>query len=1006
MFKHEPDLDRELYRMMSRSQKKLSIVERHKKWPPAMHRPVIRNMKAKRGFVCRICCFLVGDARIGLGLAGEGLTVLGFRPKTIPLSKVAGLSSVHVKAFRRGVVEIPLTDQDKVVFSCLPAGEAESFVHALNEALQEIWHRKVEPHFNTIELLADVVDRLESPRNYPAACLVEPFWQKADKIFRHLPDDLPASLLPLEIRNSFKKVVEFHKLPDRIRDSAIERYMETEMLEMVDFFNRIEQDPLTREQRQAVICDEDATLVLAGAGSGKTSVITAKAAYLIGRGIRKPKEILLMAFGSNAAKEMSERIRQHCDSKVEAMTFHKLAYDIIAEVEGRKPPLATHATDEKEFKVLLKDILFELASNDRKIGTLLLRWFGEFFIPAKSEWDFENLHEYFSYVESHELRTLQGERVRSFEELEIANWLCMSGIAYEYEPVYEHELLADGRKDYTPDFRLTESGVYIEHFGVRREKDGNGNLRLTTAPYVDREEYLAGMEWKRKLHARHGTILVETFSYEKSEGKLLSALGEKLSSYVIPNPMSTQEILSRLENMGQFDDFSATLGTFLRHFKGSGSTLEKCRNKAIGLPDSRRGVAFLEIFEPVYETYQDRLGRYIDFDDMISQATKHVKENSYKSPYRHLLVDEFQDMSRGRADLLIALRNQNAACRIFAVGDDWQSIYRFSGSDIHLMRDFGHVFGGTFGNSKGIHQTVDLGRTFRSVDKIAHPARRFILQNPFQIKKEVIPADTSSTPAIQVLWSGADRTGHSVDKVLSQILKWSNGERTTVLLIGRYSCLRPVEFSRLSKSYPSLSLSFKTIHASKGLEADHVVILGANSGRLGLPSEILDDPLLDLVFPEPDSYEHAEERRVFYVALTRARKSVTIIAREDQPSSFVNELLEDNEYGVVEIGKLGQSGCHRYPCSRCGGHLFLDSKSRYLCEHRKNCGAILPACSECGIGLPLRNRHSPEFSRCECGAKFPTCSACMDGWLVERRGKYGPFLGCVRYPSCKGRKSA
>ncbi|MDE0096783.1 MAG: UvrD-helicase domain-containing protein, partial [Gammaproteobacteria bacterium] len=531
---------------------------------------------------------------------------------------------------------------------------------------------------------------------------------------------------------------------------------------------------------------------------------------------------------------------------------------------------------------------------------------------------------------------------------------------------------------------------------------------LATAPCVDRAEYLAGMEWKREEHAEHGTTLVETYSYEKSEGMLLSALEEKLAPYVILNPISPQEILSQLESMGQFDDFTGTLGTFLRHFKGSGSTMEECRGKAKGTRnsrDGRRGLAFLEIFEPVYEEYQEQLGGHIDFDDMISRATDHVRESRYRSPYRHLLVDEFQDISRGRADLLIALRKQKPDCRIFAVGDDWQSIYRFSGSDIHLMRDFGRIFGGTFGNRKDIHQIVDLGRTFRSVDRIAHPARRFILGNPSQIEKEVIPAGTTPEPAIHILWSRRNRSDEALERALTQLQKQTEGRRATVLLVGRYNWQRPENLSRLGKRHPGLSLSFKSIHASKGLEADHVVILGADSGRLGLPSEIIDDPLLDLVLPEPEPYEHAEERRVFYVALTRARRSVTIIAREDQPSDFVNELLEDGEYGVAEMTEMGKAMHRRYRCARCEGHLVPDGKSRYSCEHRENCGASLPACPACGAGLPLRDEATSDTSECACGAAFPACSECPDGWLVERRGKYGRFLGCVNYPLCKGRKA-
>lgn len=965
-------------------------------------------MKTERGAVCRIFCFLSGDTRTGLELDAQGVTVHGRRSRTIPFVEIAGWSNVRTRFLCRGVIEVPLMDGSKMVFSCLAPKRAETLIHALNKAWQEAWRREIEPSLGSIQSLAGVVDRLKTPRNFPAACLVEPFRQKAEALFRFLPADLPDAVLTPEIRECIGKIRKFHEAPDDFRNRAVDVYMRREVTEMSDFFDTIEKNPLTSEQQRAVVCDEDATLVLAGAGSGKTSVITAKAAYLISQGIRKPEDILLMAFGKDAAGEMSERIRQRCDTKVPAMTFHKLAYDIIAEVEGRKPPLAPHATDEKAFKVLLKEILLELAGNDRKIGILLLRWFSEFLVPARSEWDFGSKHEYFSYVESHELRTLQGELVRSFEELEIANWLCMNGVAYEYEPVYEHELPVTGRKDYTPDFRLTESGVYIEHFGVRRGKDGNGNEYFTTAPCVDRAEYLAGIKWKREVHAEHGTTLVETYSYEKSEGMLLSALEEKLTPYVILNPMSLQQILSRLESMGQFDDFTATLGTFLRHFKGSGAAMDECRDKAKNIRnrrDSLRGLAFLEIFEPVYKEYQEQIGRYIDFDDMISRATDHVRKSRYRSPYRHLLVDEFQDISKGRADLLIALKKQHPDCRIFAVGDDWQSIYRFSGSDIHLMRDFGRIFGGTFGSRKDIHQIVDLGRTFRSVDRIAHPARRFILMNPSQIQKEVVPAGTTPEPAIHILWSRRKRSDEVLERALTQLQKQSEGGRASVLLVGRYNWQRPESLSRLSRRYPGMSLSFKSIHASKGLEADHVVILGADSGRLGLPSEIVDDPLLDLVLPEPEPYGHAEERRVFYVALTRARRSVTIVAREDQPSDFVNELLEDGEYGVEEMTETGKVKCHRYRCPRCEGHMVLDGKSRYSCEHWANCGASLPACPACGTGLPLRDNVAPDTSQCGCGATFPTCSECPDGWLVERRGKYGIFLGCVNYPQCRGRRT-
>jgi DNA helicase-4 len=282
---------------------------------------------------------------------------------------------------------------------------------------------------------------------------------------------------------------------------------------------------------------------------------------------------------------------------------------------------------------------------------------------------------------------------------------------------------------------------------------------------------------------------------------------------------------------------------------------------------------------------------------MIRRATEHVRACRYRSPYRHLLVDEFQDISDGRAQLLLTLRAQHADARIFAVGDDWQSIYRFAGSDIHLMRNFGRVFGGTFAGSDGVHSTVDLGRTFRSVDKIAHAARRFVLQNPLQIEKQVVPATTTEAPAIKVLWHTRADEDAALQAVLADLQNNSGG--TDVLFLGRYRSVRPAHLSELQANHPQLAIDFKTAHGSKGLEADHIIILRATSGRMGFPSEIIDDSLLDMVLPASEAFEHAEERRLFYVALTRARKSVTILTDKGSPSAFVRELVDNEQYGVV-----------------------------------------------------------------------------------------------------------
>lgn len=365
---------------------------------------------------------------------------------------------------------------------------------------------------------------------------------------------------------------------------------------------------------------------------------------------------------------------------IEARTFHALAYDIIGAVEGSKPALAAHATDDAAFLKLISQILRDLLKKIADVAEAIVNWFTEYMVEQKDEWDYETKHAFYKQAEKLDLRTLQGEIVKSREELSIANWLYRNGIAYEYEPDYEHDVATGGRRKYCPDFRLTESGVYLEHFGVRRERGPDGKDRLVTAPSVDRERYLADMEWKRGIHAQSGTVLLETYSYEQSEGRLLEALAEKVGPYVTIRPRPAEAIFDRVAELGQADTFTRVLGTFLRQFKSGGYRLAYCREKAARLKLGARGDAFLKIFEPVWHEYEQRLDGRIDFEDMILRAARYADEGNYKSPFRHILVDEFQDISQSRARLIKALKAQHAYARLFAVEDDWQSIYRFAGS--------------------------------------------------------------------------------------------------------------------------------------------------------------------------------------------------------------------------------------------------------------------------------------------------------------------------------------
>lgn len=901
-------------------------------------------------------------------------------------------------------VKIQIDNEAYIILRGVNRKEAQKFVRVLRGAWDRYNLKLFEEKYDEIYLVVSSIDALKQPVRYPAACVVSLILEKAQALEKTLFSKVHLKSLTQSHLIKIQKIRDFINAPQLYRDNAIIQFEKSVLLAWEEFFDTFEKNPLTSEQRLSVITDEDATLVLAGAGSGKTSVITAKAGYLIKSGIRTPKEILLLAFAKDAAKEMGDRIEHRCGVSLEVRTFHALAYDIIGEVEGRKPALVAHATDEKAYLALIKEILKDLVGAASIVSKYIIGWFCCDNWEEKNEWDFQQKHDYYTYIEKSDLRTLQGEQVKSFEELMIANWLYENGVEYEYEPNYEYHIEDTKRRDYCPDFRLKKSGVYIEHFGVRRKKLNDGSYRFETAPFVDREEYLAGMEWKREVHRKYQTTLIETFSYERQENRLLEGLAEKIKPFERLSPRSPVEMFDRVIELNQADGFIHLLGVFLRHYKGGGYNFSDCEDKGKLLNLGRRATAFMVIFKGVYQEYQKRLGKRIDFEDMILRATHYVESGQFNSPFHHILVDEFQDISRSRGKLIKALKDQNRDNRIFAVGDDWQSIYRFAGADITLMRNFGDTFGGSFDGKSGIHRTIDLGRTFRSVDKVAYAARDFILKNPSQIQKTIIPAGTTTQQAIQIV----PTFRHNVDEKLRDVLKKIatqtalEGKFASVLLLGRYRYVCPNNLVDLQREFTNLNLSFQTIHSSKGTEADHVIVLNLYRGRTGFPSEIVDDPLLGLVSPQAEHFENAEERRVMYVAMTRARYSLTLMSSSSRPSAFVSELLKDLKYENEDL-KLKKI------CGECGGDFIAfptkNGDTWYRCQHAKLCGHSLPACTACGIGLPER-KIDEEIALCSCGASFSSCPECRDGWLIERSGPYGRFLGCVNYArtNCKGKK--
>lgn len=332
----------------------------------------------ERSKIAGLILRLLGDGTRGLCLNEAGLQVLGPSSPGVPFRDFAGPVTSTRRLWFQGVL-LPLADGSSLRVLGVRREAAESFTEAVNAA----WRRYVVELFDEIDpelrTLSQVVDRLSAPRRYPAACLLAPYMERVAALLSRLSMQVPGDFISPEQKQRLAAIAAFSKDPTELRDVAIETFIETELRETKAFLDSIESNPLTPEQRLAVVSDEDATLVLAGAGSGKTSVVVAKAAYLMRRGIRQPEEILLVAFGAKAAEEMACRIEARSGASVDARTFHALGLSIIKEAEGQAPVLAPHASDDVQFRALLRDILEQEMAQSEKAARLVLRWFSEFF---------------------------------------------------------------------------------------------------------------------------------------------------------------------------------------------------------------------------------------------------------------------------------------------------------------------------------------------------------------------------------------------------------------------------------------------------------------------------------------------------------------------------------------------------------------------------------------------------------------------------------------------------
>lgn len=804
-----------------------------------------------------------------------------------------------------------------------------------------------------------------------------------------LPALPPAGLLEANIDQIFSHAHELLSQPIKFLNESRARHVTQQLQCYRDLFDTIESMPLTDKQRLACVVDDDNNLVLAGAGTGKTSTVVGRVAYLVQSGLAQPSEILLLAFAKKAQQEMNERLQTRLGIEgVSVNTFHSLGLQILATVEQGKPSVSKYADDSK-LKTYFVEQTFQQLQQDDQYRQQLLIYFEQWLFPEENPFEFQSYGDYINYLNDNEIRTLKNEKVKSFAECQIANYLFKNGIEYQYEAKYKIDTRTPEFRAYQPDFYLPEHNIYIEHFGVDRQ----GN----TAPYIDRDKYQQDMVWKRALHSKHKTKLIETFHYEQQEKILLSELEKKLTKAGVAfEPLPAESVLETLREFGAITAFSRLLSELLTQYKNAHLSDEELAQKIAQAKKPEQMRAAMILLMPIVDAYHQELAREgaIDFDDMIGRAYAYVRDGLFQSRWKYILIDEYQDISLPRAKLVKALRDQQSEASLFCVGDDWQSIYRFTGSDIHLTSGFPSFFGHT--------QTTRLDKTFRFNNSINEVASRFVLKNPIQINKVITSHRQVKTRAVSLMRT-ENKPELAIDDILQSLVKQTN-PGASVYFLSRFKDLLPDNSSRklIKKKYQGVfEFRYDTIHASKGKEADYVILLGLTKGKYGLPSAIVTHPLIEALQPKADEFPHAEERRLFYVALTRAKHKVFLITNMLKASEFIKELIEEDypleleEFNCSDM----QKNAHALTCPTCKTGTLLVREGKYgpfmSCSNYPQCKYKESTCRQCHSPM-IKTKELRSCANPKCGAKLQVCPMC-GGDLIPRKGPYGQFLGCSNY---------
>ena len=689
------------------------------------------------------------------------------------------------------------------------------------------------------------------------------------KVLRRVRDGVVRQESEVALRhgNELRRIFEDHN------DRYVKRMMAQHSKLLVDDLRADE------AQRNAIVRDDVRNLVIAGAGSGKTRTIVGRIRFLLECKV-PPTAILAVTFTNKATEEMQDRLKQmgvtiagREGGGVTVSTLHSLGKRVVQAVATGPISVA----DDRWTDSLVAAVLREARTGqDPRLGELYLHAILNF---HRSEDETAP-----AVGGDKTYRTLRGEHVRSIGERMIADFLFFNHVEYKYEAKASWASVGGGRGAYHPDFSLPENGASIEYWGVNRAGEVPVGWTTSTA------EYKQGMAWKRDQFRREGKTLVEFSDYERTEGMLDAALRERVArAGIVLRPMTLEEVGT---SFGDLKYIGSSIEKLLVQFITNARAMRR-EPKEIQ-PQLKRSTPRVHHFGllgiAVLERYQAALsaeGR-IDFSDMLHRAADILESGTNPLPkFEHVLVDEFQDTSAAMARFLKALVAVTGA-RLFAVGDDWQAIYGFAGGDVDHIINFEAHFGPA--------STTMLNVNYRSPAVIVEAGAALIARNERQVPKQVVIFSREQGEAY--VHEVPDDDSAMVDRTASlvrQELRQVPGDRILVLSRTNHLLEDVIETCRrngVPVGNPERDVQGVRIlsaHKAKGLEADIVIIANASDHLFGFPSKVENPDVLEPVRMSAGDAP-AEERRLFYVAITRAMKRLHLVSRQGLPSPYLAEI--------------------------------------------------------------------------------------------------------------------